>query len=125
MPDPLGGVQALLHQPLEHGPGRPRLVRHPVGLLDLAQDLRFAEDHRIHSGRDLEQVAYGVEVDAMVDVPVELRLAHAARRSVPAAANRHVYSSPSGERRARVQSPQNGWLIEAIKPTSPWPSLYR
>ncbi len=30
------------------------------------------------------------------------------------ALNRHVYSLPSAERRARVQSPQNGWVTEAM-----------
>ena len=44
------------------------------------------------------------------------------RRSAPWAANRQVNNEPSEESRAREQSPQNGWLTEETKPTSPWPS---
>jgi hypothetical protein len=33
-----------------------------------------------------------------------------------------VYSLPSVDSRARVQSEQNGWVTEAITPTSPEPS---
>src|SRR3954447_14645197 len=43
-------------------------------------------------------------------------------RSVPDTANRHVYSEPSADSRARVQSPQKGRVTEAMTPTSPEPS---
>jgi len=36
------------------------------------------------------------------------------RRSVPRVANRQVWTTPSAERRARVQSAQNGWVTEAM-----------
>ena len=44
------------------------------------------------------------------------------RRSVPAPANRHVYRMPSAERRARVQSLQNGRVTDVMTPNSPCPS---
>ena len=45
-----------------------------------------------------------------------------ARRSWPSTANRHVYSLPSAEIRARVQSRQNGWVTDEMTPNSPPPS---
>jgi hypothetical protein len=41
------------------------------------------------------------------------------------ALKRHVYSLPSAEIRARVQSPQNGRVTEAMTPIYPAPSRYR
>ena len=45
-------------------------------------------------------------------------------RSVPWLANRQVYSLPSVESLALVQSPQKGLVTEAIVPISPVPSTY-
>ena len=45
-----------------------------------------------------------------------------ARRSVPVVANKQVEITPLAVRRAREQSPQNGWLTLVMSPISPLPS---
>ena len=43
-------------------------------------------------------------------------------KSVPFVAKRQVYNLPSAEILARVQSPQNGWVTDDMKPISkPFP----
>ena len=58
-PDPLAALERRLEEPARDGAGRPRLGGAAVGLADLPQDLRLAEDHRVEAGGDAEEVAHG------------------------------------------------------------------
>ena len=55
-----------------------RLLRRAVGILELAEDLRLAEDHRIEPGGDGIRVPHGIRVldavQAICERPVAARL---------------------------------------------------
>jgi len=54
--DLLGDGEGRLEQPVEQRTRRARLLRRAVGVLQLAEDLGLAEDQRIESGSDREDV---------------------------------------------------------------------
>ena len=58
----LGDGEGGLEQAIEQRAGRARLLRRAVGVLELAEDLRLAEDQRVEPGGDGERVAHGVRV---------------------------------------------------------------
>ena len=60
--DTLADGEGAMEQAVDHAAGAARLAGGLVGVLDLPEDLRFADDERIESGRDPEQVAGGVGV---------------------------------------------------------------
>jgi len=62
----LGGAEGGLEQAAEQRTDGAGLARHGVGGLHLAEDLRFAEDHRIQPGSHAHHVAHGVVV--LVDI---------------------------------------------------------
>ena len=79
---------------------------------------------------EIEPGNRGEHRDELLDLAAEERLAageadllDSVGREEARQPKRQVYSCPSGESRARVQSPQKGWVTEAITPISPPPSL--
>ena len=56
----LATVKALAHAAPEHPLQRPGGERRVVGLLDLAEDLRLAEHHRVEARGDAEDVGHGL-----------------------------------------------------------------
>ena len=55
-PHTLGHRERRLEQAVEHRSGAAGLLRRAIGVLELAQDLRLAEDHRVETGRDAKGV---------------------------------------------------------------------
>src|SRR5262249_5191433 len=66
--DSLSDAQRLLHQLVQQPPDRVVLSRDAVGLAELAEDLRFADHHRVETGCNAKRVTYGIGV--VVDVEV-------------------------------------------------------
>ena len=58
---------------LSTGPTVCRVAGDGVRVLDLAENLRLADDQRVEAGGDAEQMARGVEAAAHVEVRRELR----------------------------------------------------
>ncbi len=73
-PDPLATLERRLEEPPRDGTRSARLGRATVRLADLPEDLRLAEDHRIESGGDAEEVP-----DRRLATPGERLLAQDAR----------------------------------------------
>ena len=59
-PHPLGHREGGLEQPVQQRAGRACLLRGAVRVLELAEDLRLAEDQRVEPGGDGERVAHRV-----------------------------------------------------------------
>jgi len=70
---PFGDRETMLEQPVEPGLERMRAARGLPGMLDLAEDLRLAEDERIEPGRDPEQMAHRSRIGVAVEVGIERR----------------------------------------------------
>ena len=68
----LGRGQRAIAQRVEGRAQGARLLRRLVGLLDLPEDLRLADHHRLQAGRDAEGVADGLRVRVAVDDRVQL-----------------------------------------------------
>ncbi len=64
----LGDAERMLEQAVENRVDRFAAARLVVGFLELAEDLRFADDHRIEPGGDAEQVARDFLVVVLVNV---------------------------------------------------------
>ena len=58
-PHALGHRERRLEQAVEHRSGAAGLLRRAIGILELAQDLRLAEHHRVETGRDGKGVRDG------------------------------------------------------------------
>ena len=72
---PLGHGKGLVQQSVQDQPADFMLGGVAVGLLELAQDLRLAHDHRIEAGGDQEQVPDGLlvlvlDIDSTCPVPL-------------------------------------------------------
>ena len=64
----LGDGEGLLEQAVERIAQAARVARRLPGFLDLAEDLRLAEDHRIQPGGHAEQMPNGAAVDMLIQV---------------------------------------------------------
>ena len=69
----LGHGEGVLEQPLERSIERPGIAREGIGILDLAEDLRFAEDHRFEARGHAKQVANGVGIVVAVEEFLDVR----------------------------------------------------
>ena len=58
-PHALGHGERRLEQAVEHRSGAAGLLCRAIGVLELAQDLRLAEHHRVETGRDAKGVRDG------------------------------------------------------------------
>ena len=67
----LATENARLEQPVQHRSGRAGFLRDAVGVLQLAEDLRLAEHHRIEAGRDRERVRDGLVLDVVIQAVVQ------------------------------------------------------
>ena len=74
---PLADAQRLLGELVQHAPDRARARRGGVGVAELAEDLRLADDHRVEPRRHREQVLDGRARVVDVDVLGELGQRHA------------------------------------------------
>ena len=74
---PLADAQRLLGELVQHAPDRARARRRGVGVAELAEDLRLADDHRVEPRRHREQVLHGRARVVDVDVLGELGQRHA------------------------------------------------
>ena len=63
-PHALRDRECRLEQAIEQRPGRAGVLRGAVGILELAEDLRLAEHHRVESRRDRERVRHGPGIRA-------------------------------------------------------------
>jgi hypothetical protein len=79
---PLGHGKGLVHQLVEQKTGAAALGRVTVGLLQLAEDLRLADDHRIQAGGHQEQVLDRGLVPMLVDMPVQFLDGHGAGKQL-------------------------------------------
>ncbi len=70
----LGGDEGVLEQAVEPVAQGACRARCRPSVLDLAEDLRFAEHQRIQPGRDAEQMAYGPVV--LVAIQISTQVAH-------------------------------------------------
>ena len=75
---PLGHGKGLVHQLVEQKTGAAALGRVAVGLLQLAENLRLANDHRVQAGGHQKQVLDRGLVEVLVDVPVQFLAGHGA-----------------------------------------------
>src|SRR5690606_33166629 len=95
---PLGHRKGALNAAREDAADGPGLLGAAEGLLDLAEDLRLADDHRVEAGADAKEVANRREAAILVEVAVDTRLALAQkgpRRGGPfLTANRGVDLQP-------------------------------
>ena len=70
--NPLGHREGVLEQALQRRIEGACVAGHVVRTLDLAQDLRFAEHHRLKASGDAEQVAHriglGVAIEELIDI---------------------------------------------------------
>src|SRR5581483_10277245 len=76
--DPLRDAERALQAAAEEPAGGPRLGRDPVLLLQLPEDLRLADHHRVEARRDPEEVVQRVLPAALVAVDRERRRRHRA-----------------------------------------------
>ena len=68
----LGGDEGMLEQAIEVATQGACAARGDPCLLDLAEDLRLAQDQRIKTSRDPEQVPRGVAIVVAIEVIVEI-----------------------------------------------------
>ena len=68
----LAHLEGRLKHAIEHRPGLAAVQRNLVGVANLSQNLRFAQQHRIQAGRYAEEMAHGVAVTMAVQRAVEL-----------------------------------------------------
>ena len=77
----------MLEETREHGAARARLAGIPIGVLDLAQDLRLAHDHRVDGRGDpedvLDRLAPLTQIGHVVDSGSERRPAQGLRVLAP------------------------------------------
>ena len=69
--DALGDREGALEEWFERGGDGPGLTRDGVGLLDLAEDLRLADDHGVERAGDAEEMADGLALAELVEVRFE------------------------------------------------------
>jgi len=69
--DALCDPEGALEERIERGGDGPDLARDGVGLLDLAEDLGFADDHGIERAGDAEEMADGLALAELVEVRLE------------------------------------------------------
>ena len=69
--DTLGHREGALQERLERGGDGAGLARDSVGLLDLAENLRLADDHGVERGSDAEEMADGLALAELVEVRLE------------------------------------------------------
>ncbi len=67
-PDPLGNGEGLVEKTVEQQAGGLGFRRAAIGLFELAQDLRFADDHRVQAGGHPKEVIDRVAVLVQVAV---------------------------------------------------------
>ena len=84
----LATEKAAWNRRFSSGPGRAGVLRRAVGVLELAEDLRLAEHHRVEAGGDGEHVRDGAHVVVVVEAVVDARCraggsAAASRRARP------------------------------------------
>jgi len=68
---PFGDREGLLEQAVELLADNPAVMRQRPGILHLAQDLRFAQHHRIQPGGDPEQMPDSLTVGMLVQVAIK------------------------------------------------------
>jgi hypothetical protein len=66
-PHALGDRECRLEQAIEQRPGRAGVLCRAVGILELAEDLRLAEHHRVESRRDRERMRHGRAVPQVIE----------------------------------------------------------
>ena len=69
--DALGDGEGALQERLERGGDGADLAGDGVGLLDLAEDLRLADDHGVERGGDAEEMADGLALAELVEVRLD------------------------------------------------------
>ena len=65
-----GDTERVMDQAVQHPANCSGFNSECVGMTNLAQDLRFADNHRIEGRSDAEQVPHGL----FIDVAIEMRL---------------------------------------------------
>ena len=117
----LGGGKSGLKQLVERGAGAAGLLSDPIGVLQLPEDLRFAEHHGVESRGDVEGMldgeAFLMDVEARGEIEIvavmalqplrQLRAAGACPTSTPRCGCRWT-GSPPRRRRSPAAGPQRG-----------------
>ena len=115
--DALAGGERRVEQPVEHRADRLRAGGERVRFLDLAENLRLADDQRIEAGGDAEQVAGGVEVGQVVQVRRELAAIDAVELADEGARDRRA--PPRRRRTRRTPRRDCRWRARPLRGSTP------
>ena len=72
-----------MQQAIEHRSGGSAVGGGLIGILDLSEDLRLADNHGIQSASHPEQMAYRLRVIGVITVPVQQPGIHAVKAAEP------------------------------------------